>query len=125
MVEEIIASFLCEECDSEFPSSFLLKNHNSMIHSGDRVTIKADLGIIKTAHSSKEGPPEVKTNVTEVTCEDAVKIGGEISSGNQVKPTVRVKRKPKCMECEFVPISGKSLELHMKRIHSPTFKLRL
>ena len=36
MVEEIIASFLCEECDTEFPSSSLLMSHKDMIHRGKR-----------------------------------------------------------------------------------------
>ena len=40
MVEEIIASFVCEECDFEFPTSSELLKHKDLIHCGDKVVVQ-------------------------------------------------------------------------------------
>ena len=42
MVEEIISSFLCEECNLEFPRISELINHKDKSHSGDKAVIKED-----------------------------------------------------------------------------------
>ena len=54
MVEEIIQSFVCEECDLEFPKSSMLLSHTDIVHNGDKVIIEKDISTPKIINISKD-----------------------------------------------------------------------
>ena len=105
IVEEIIVSFSCEECDLEFPRSSELKSHIDKTHSGDKGIIKEEDKVLIVPEQSSHRNTEKLDSI-----------------GNKTKEPKQIKKSHKklmCTKFPYVPISERSLDLHMKRIHAP------